>query len=74
MLAGMVAPADATWAALMVRYTACLPSGVPEHLVSAGGGAYTSKAFEAVCQRLAIDHRTITGGAGRAGRTSWRRT
>jgi hypothetical protein len=60
----VVAPAEATWAAFMVLYTACLPSGVPEHLVSDGGGAYTSNAFEAVCQRLAIDHRTITRGAG----------
>src|SRR5262245_28247103 len=64
MLAGVVAPAEATWAALMVLYTACLQYGVPEHLVSDGGGAYTSNAFEAVCQRLAIDHRTITSGAG----------
>jgi hypothetical protein len=64
MLAGMVAPAEATWAAFMVLYTACLQCGAPEHLVSDGGGAYTSNAFEAVCQRLAIDHRTITSGAG----------
>jgi transposase len=64
MLAGVVAPAEATWAALMVLYTACLQYRVPEHLVSDGGGAYTSNAFEAVCQRLAIDHRTITSGAG----------
>jgi Winged helix-turn helix len=40
MLAGVVAPAEATWAALMVLYTACLQYGVPEHLVSDWGGAY----------------------------------
>jgi hypothetical protein len=68
MLAGMVAPAEATWAALRVLYTACLPYGVPEHLGSDGGGASTSKAFEAVCPRLAIDHRTSTSGAGESGK------
>ena len=66
MLAGMVAPAEAPWAALMVLDAACLRYGVPEPLVSEGGGAYTSHAFEAVCQRLALDHRTITRGAGQS--------
>lgn len=64
MLAGVVAPVEATWAALMVLYTACLQYGAPAHLVSDGGGAYTSNAFEAICQRLAINHRTIISGAG----------
>jgi hypothetical protein len=62
MLAGIVAPAEATWAALMVLYAACLQYGVPEPLVSDGGGAYISTAFEAVCQRLAIDHNGIVTG------------
>jgi transposase InsO family protein len=51
MLAGMIAPTEATWAALMVLYTACLRYGAPEQLVSDRGGAYTSADFEAVCTR-----------------------
>ena len=31
MLAGMIAPTEATWVALMVLYTACLRYGAPEH-------------------------------------------
>jgi transposase len=34
ILAGMVAPTEATWVALMVLYTACLRYGVPETLIS----------------------------------------
>jgi hypothetical protein len=34
MLAGMIAPTEATWVALMVLYTACLRYGAPEQLVS----------------------------------------
>jgi Integrase core domain/Winged helix-turn helix len=64
MLAGAVAPEEATWVALMVLYTACAQEGVPEHLVSDGGGAYTSNAFEAVCERLQIDHQTIASREG----------
>jgi transposase InsO family protein len=64
MLAGAVAPEEATWSALMVLYAACRQYGVPEHLVSDGGGAYTSNAFESVCTRLSIDHRTMTSSAG----------
>src|SRR5205814_8040484 len=59
-----VAPEEATGVALMVLYTACARYGVSEHLVSDGGGAYTSNAFEAVCARLPIDHRTIASGQG----------
>ena len=54
ILAGAIAPAEATGAALMVLYTACLRYGVPETLISDSGGAFTSNAFEAVCQRLHI--------------------
>jgi transposase len=52
MLAGMIAPTEATWVALMVLYTACLRYGAPVYLVFDGGGAYTSADFEAVCTRL----------------------
>src|SRR5215475_12723408 len=38
MLAGMMAPTEATWVALMVLYTACLRYGAPVHLVSDSGG------------------------------------
>jgi len=39
MLAGAMAPTEATWAALMVLYTACLRYGAPTSLVSESGGA-----------------------------------
>jgi hypothetical protein len=64
MLAGMIAPTEATWAALMVLYTACLRYGAPVHLVSDSGGAYTSADFEAVCTRLHIRHETIVSTQG----------
>ena len=64
MLAGMIAPTEATWVALMVLYTACLRYGAPEPLVSDSGGAYTSADFEAVCTRLQIHHETIVSTQG----------
>jgi transposase InsO family protein len=66
MLAGMIAPTEATWVALMVLYTACLHYGVPEQLVSDSGGAYTSADFEAVCARLQIQHATIVSTEGQS--------
>ena len=64
MLAGMIAPTEATWVALMVLYTACLRYGAPASLVSYSGGAYTSADFEAVCTRLQIRHETIVSTQG----------
>jgi transposase InsO family protein len=64
MLAGAIAPTEATWAALMVLYTACLRYGVPDTLVSDRGGAYTSNEFEAVCTRLQVRHETIVSTQG----------
>ena len=64
ILAGAMAPTEATWAALMVLYTACVRYGAPEYLVSDSGGAYTSNAFEAVCGRLEIQHVTIVSTQG----------
>jgi transposase InsO family protein len=64
MLAGMIAPTEATWVALMVLYTACLRYGAPASLVSDRGGAYTSADFEAVCTRLHIQHETIVSTQG----------
>ena len=64
MLAGAVAPSEASWVALMVLYTACLRYGAPAHLISDQGGAYISNEFEAVCTRLGIDHQTIVSTQG----------
>ena len=64
MLAGVVAPAEASWSALMVRHTACLRYGVPETLISDSGGAFTSRAFKAVVARLQIHHETIESTKG----------
>ena len=66
ILAGARAPTEATWAALMVLYTACLRYGAPTSRVSDSGGAYTSEAFEAVCKRLEIDHKTIVSTQGQS--------
>ena len=64
MLAGMIAPTEATWVALMVLYTACRRYGAPASLISDSGGAYTSADFEAVCTRLQIRHETIISTQG----------
>jgi len=64
MLAGAVAPAEASWVALTVLYTACLRYGAPDHLISDKGGAYISDEVEAVCRRLGVDHHTITSTQG----------
>jgi transposase InsO family protein len=64
ILAGAVAPAEASWVALMVLYTACLRYGVPEGLISDSGGAFTSNDFEAVCTRLQIDHKPMESTKG----------
>jgi putative transposase len=64
IVAGAVAPTEATWVALMVLHTACRQYGVPEALISDSGGAYTSNAFEAVCARLQIQHHTIVSTQG----------
>jgi transposase InsO family protein/transposase len=64
ILAGAIAPTEATWAALMVLYTACVRYGVPHTLISDSGGAYTSNDFEAVCARLQLHHETIESTKG----------
>jgi transposase InsO family protein len=64
LLAGAMAPSEASWAALTVLYTACLRYGVPHTLISDSGGAYISHEFEAVCTRLEIDHQTIISTQG----------
>ena len=64
MLAGAVVPSEASWIALTVLFTACRRYGVPQALISDKGGAYISTVFEAVCKRLGIDHKTITGKEG----------
>ena len=64
MLAGAVAPVEASWVALMVLYAACLRYGTPVTLVSDSGGAFTANAFEAVCHRLQIHHELIESTKG----------
>jgi transposase InsO family protein len=64
MLAGAVAPTEASWVALMVLYTACLRYGSPKTIISDSGGAYISEAFEAVCDRLEIHHEPIVSTHG----------
>jgi transposase InsO family protein len=59
MLAGAVAPSEASWVALMVLDTACLRYGAPEPLISDKGGAFISDEVEAVCTRLGIDHQMV---------------
>src|SRR6266511_5560897 len=48
----------------MVLYTACRRYGVPEFLISDSGGAFTSNAFEAVCNRLGIEHKPMESTQG----------
>ena len=54
MLAGAIAPAEASWVTLMVLYTACVRYGAPQYLISDSGGAFTSNEVTAVLKRLAI--------------------
>jgi hypothetical protein len=48
----------------MVLYTACVRYGAPEVLISDRSGAFISNEFEAVCDRLEIDHKTIVSTRG----------
>jgi transposase InsO family protein len=64
ILAGALAPTEATWAALMVWSTAGLRDGVPQTLVSDSGGASTSHAFEGACTRLQLAHEPIESTRG----------
>ena len=66
MLAGAVAPSEASWVALMVLYTACLRDGAPATLISDSGGAYISEDFAAVCHRLGIEHKPIKSTQGQS--------
>lgn len=66
MLAGAMAPSEASWAALSVLYSACLRYGTPESLISDSGGAYLSDDFEAACERLTIDHQSIVSRDGQS--------
>lgn len=64
MLAGAIAPAEASWVTLMVLYTACLRYGAPQHLISDSGGAFTSKEVTAVFKRLAITPQPLVSTHG----------
>ena len=66
MLAGAVAPTEASWVALTVLYAAVRRYGVPVHLISDSGGAFIADAFAGVCTRLGIDHQTIVSTEGQS--------
>ena len=66
MLAGAVAPSEASGVALTVLSTACQRYGVPVPVISDSGGAFISNAFEGVCTRLTIDHKTISSTEGQS--------
>jgi len=64
MLAGAVAPVEASWVTLMVLYTACLRYGAPAHLISDSGGACTSNDVTAVLKRLQIAPNPLLSSQG----------
>ena len=64
MLAGAVAPSEASWVTLMVLYTACLRYGAPDYLISDSGGAFTSNEVKAVLKRLQITPNPIVSTQG----------
>jgi transposase InsO family protein len=64
MLAGAVAPSEASWVTLMVLYTACLRYGAPDYLISDSGGAFTSHEVQAVLKRLQIAPNPIVSTQG----------
>src|SRR2546428_4852524 len=64
MLAGAVAPVEASWVTLMILYTACLHYRAPKHLISDSGGAFTSNDVTAVLQRLQIEPNPLLGTQG----------
>ena len=64
MLAGAVAPVEASWVTLMVLYTACLRYGAPQHLISDSGGAFTSNDVTAVLKRLQIVPNPVVSSQG----------
>src|SRR5262249_12485563 len=59
MLAGAMAPVEASWVTLMVLSTACRRYGAPRHLISDSGGAFTSHDVTTVLQRLQIEVMSI---------------
>jgi transposase InsO family protein len=64
ILAGALAPSEASWATLTVLYTAWARYGAPQTLISDSGGAYIAQEFAAVCMRLEIDHQPIVSTQG----------
>jgi len=64
MLAGAIAPTEASWVTLMVLYTACLRYGAPQHLISDSGGAFTSNEVKAVLKRLEITPKPLVSTQG----------
>ena len=59
MLAGAVAPSEASWVALTVLYTACQRYGVPVHLISDSGGPSSPTPLKASVPGLALTTRPL---------------
>lgn len=66
MRAGAIAPAEASGVALTVLSTAWQRYGLPGHLISDSGGAFTSDALAGLCTRLGIAHQTIVSTQGQS--------
>lgn len=64
ILAGAIAPVEASWVTLMVLYTACLRYGAPQYLISDSGGAFTSHDVTAVLKRLPIEPNPVLSTQG----------
>lgn len=64
MLAGAIAPTEASWVTLMVLHTACLRYGAPQYLISDSGGAFTSNEVTAVLKRLQIEPNPLVSTHG----------
>ncbi len=64
MLAAAVAPAEASWVAMLVLYSACQQYGAPQRMLSDSGGASISHEFEAVCRRCELEPITIVSTQG----------
>src|SRR5256885_255083 len=60
MLAGAVAPTEASWVALMVLYTACLRYGGPKTIISDSRGASISQAVSTVCDPVSRSPKPIS--------------
>ena len=73
MLAGMIAPTEATWVALMVLYTACLRYGAPCLSSPTVAGPIPRTTLKRSVTDCRFSMRRSSAPKARATRTSWRR-